>query len=145
MPEDCEVMQKVSVKKSAFSVERAPEKKLDKGESINNIKVKSDEESNIVYPIVVSDGLRILNLGVIDYQRTAFHSPTNIFPIGFKSVRTFSSIIEVGKRAEYTNEIIDDGQKPIFKVTCSEDLQNPIVKDSASAAWLEVIKKINNL
>ena len=111
----------------------------------SNLNVRTDEEGNIIYPIVVTGTLKILNLGVIDCQRTMFHSSANIFPIGFKSVREAASIIELGKRAEFTCEILDDGQKPMFKVTCSDDPHNPIVKDSASGAWLDFVKKTNDI
>jgi hypothetical protein len=39
--------------------------------------------------------------------------------------------------------VIDDGSKPVFKVTCSEAPGNPVERDTASGAWLEFVKKIN--
>ena len=107
--------------------------------------VRTDEQGNIIYPIAVTGTLKILNLGVIDPSRTLFHSVANIFPIGFKSVREAASILEVGKRAEYTCEVLDDGSKPMFKVTCSEDPHNPIIRDSASGAWLDFVKRTNEI
>ena len=74
-----------------------------------------------------------------------FHSPSNIFPIGFKSVRESASILEIGRRAEYTCEILDDGTKPMFKVTCSDEPNNPIVQDSASGSWLQFVKRTNEI
>ena len=111
----------------------------------SNLNVRTDDQGNILYPIHVTQTLRILNLGVIDCHRSMFHSAANIFPIGFKSVREAAGILEVGRRAEYTCEILDDGSKPMFKVTCSEDPQNPVISDSASGAWLVFVKKTNEI
>ena len=50
-------------------------------------------------------------------------------------------MVQKGRRADYTCEILDDGQKPLFKVTCSDDPHNPIVRDSASGAWFHIVNK----
>ena len=42
----------------------------------------------------------------------------------------------VGKRAKYTCEILDGGSKAIFQITSSEDPDNPIRKDTPTAAWV---------
>ena len=33
----------------------------------------------------------------------------------------------------------------MYRVTCSEDPDNPIVKDASSSAWIEVFKRINDI
>ena len=104
-----------------------------------------DEAGNIVYPIVVTGTLKILSLGTIDPHRNLFHSASNIFPIGFRSVREAAGIKEIGRRADYTCEILDDGSKPMFKVTCSEEPDNPVIRDSASGAWLDFVKRTNDI
>jgi hypothetical protein len=48
-------------------------------------------------------------------------------------------------RCEYICEILDGGNAPIFKVTCTEDPDNPLIKDSSSGAWIDICKKINEL
>ncbi len=48
----------------------------------------------------------------------------------------------MGQRADYICEILDGGEKPMFRVTSSEDPNNPIVKESTSGCWLEFAKKI---
>jgi hypothetical protein len=42
-------------------------------------------------------------------------------------------------------EILDGGKKPVFKVTSSEFQDEPLIKDSASGCWLEIVKKIELL
>ncbi len=43
--------------------------KIDPSKPITACKVDRDQEGNIRYPIIVSPTLRILDLGVIEYQR----------------------------------------------------------------------------
>jgi hypothetical protein len=40
---------------------------------------------------------------------------------------------------------LDGGEKPMFRVTSSEDPDNPVVKESTSGCWLEFAKKIEVL
>ena len=52
-------------------------------------------------------------------------------------------MFNLGGRAEYINEIYEDNGKCMFKTTCEEDNQNPIIRDNCSGIWLEIIKRIN--
>jgi hypothetical protein len=107
--------------------------------------IRTDINGNIVFPIEVTGTLKVLSLGVIEYNRNTFHTASNIFPIGFKSVREHMSVLAVGRKALYTCEILDDGAKPLFKVTCSDEPDDPIIRDTASGAWIEFVKRIANL
>ena len=102
---------------------------------VKPIKLERDENGNIVYPFNVTTSLQILNLGTIDSSRKAFHSATNFFPIGFKSIREAPSILEPGKRGKFTCEIFDDGNKPIYRVSSLEDPTKVMTGDSSSAVW----------
>ena len=119
--------------------------KLDPSKPITACKVEKDAEGNIIYPIVVSPCLKILNLGAVEYDRPNYHSARNIFPIGFKSVREYPSMFTPNSRCDYVCEILDGGINPEYRVTCSEDPQNPIIKDTSSGAWIEICRNINEL
>ena len=49
------------------------------------------------------------------------------------------------KKCEYINEVIDNGNAPIYKLTSMEDPDNPIIREASSAAWIEVCKKVNDV
>ena len=51
----------------------------------------------------------------------------------------------MGGRAEYTNEILDVGGKVMFKTTCHEDPNKPILMDTCSGIWCEIIKRVNSV
>lgn len=50
-----------------------------------------------------------------------------------------------GQKADYTCEILDGGEKPLYRVTSSEDPENPIVKDSSTGCWVYICKKVNDM
>lgn len=54
-------------------------------------------------------------------------------------------MFKLNERCEYLCEILDGGNAPLYKVTSSEDPDNPIVKDASSGAWIEVCRRINEL
>ena len=89
--------------------------------------------------------MQILNLGVIDYERPNYHSEKNFFPLGYKALREYTSMFKLNERCTYICEILDGGARPIFKVTCSDDPNNPLVRDSSSGVWIDICKKINEL
>jgi hypothetical protein len=119
--------------------------KIDLKKKFTRVNVERDLEGNIVYPIIITPTLQILNLGTVEWQRPAYHSEKNIFPIGFKSLRKNTSMNVLGKQDEYICEILDGGVKPMFKVTCSSEPSKPIIQSSSSGVWIEICKRINEL
>ena len=113
--------------------------------AFNKFNVPRDTNGNIIYPIIINNNLKILNLGTIVYNNKNYHSEKNIFPIGFKSVREHQSMFSLQNRAEYTCEILDGGAKPQYKLTSNEDVNNPIIKDSSTGCWNVVGNRINEL
>lgn len=96
-----------------------------------------DLAGNVIYPIEIGS-IKIHNLGRIEWKRKSYHSKRMIYPIGFKSSRKFKSMKNAYTNCEYHSEILDGGERPLFKVTSSEDPDNPIIKESSSSAWLVV-------
>ena len=54
-------------------------------------------------PIVLK-GLKILNLGAINYQNPNFHAKRYIWPVGFKSERPYYSMKQAGLREDRETE-----------------------------------------
>lgn len=46
-------------------------------------------------------------------DRPAFHNERYIWPVGFKSTRSYPSMVEPSRRCLYTCRIIDGGDGPI--------------------------------
>lgn len=59
-------------------------------------------------------------------------------------MRNYASMFYQGQRADYTCEILEGGDgRPIYRVTSSEDPENPIVRDSSTGCWVYVCSKVN--
>ena len=74
------------------------ETKIDPKKTIPKVNVDRDDNGNIKYPIIISPTLQILNLGVIEWERPNYHSEKNFFPIGFKSLREYTSMYKINSR-----------------------------------------------
>jgi hypothetical protein len=134
-----------------YKIDKSPKKsnKVKKeGESktykVTPVKYEMLSDGKIKCPIFFGLNLKVLDFGTID-TRPEFHSHSNIYPIGFKSIRTAQSIYTLGDRADFVNEIYEENGKPMFKTTCMEDPDNPIIKDNCSGIWCEIIKRVNEV
>jgi hypothetical protein len=47
-------------------------------------------------------------------------------------------------RTKYVCEILRDVKHPLFKITPSDDLNNPVIAKSASQAWTKILERIND-
>ncbi len=51
-----------------------------------------------------------------------------------------------GVKCEYVNEILEGPEgKPLYRVTCSEDQENPIIKESSTGCWVYICSRVNEL
>lgn len=107
-------------------------------------KVQKDKDGNIIYPVHVSGSLTLIACGKVN-PLPAYHSAHNIFPVGYISERLYASIFERDKKCIYRCEILDGGEKPIYKVTCSEDPDNPIIRDTSTGCWVHICKLVDGL
>lgn len=73
-------------------------------------------------PLHLGQVVTILSLGRVRGDKEAFHSDKYIWPIGYTSMRQFTSLIsnEPDKKCDYKCEILDGGGKPLFRVTPSD-------------------------
>jgi len=110
-----------------------------------NVDIRHDSEGNVILPIKIGVATTIESLGVIIWDRPNFHSEKYIWPVGFKSIRQFTSCVNIDGRCDYICEILDGGPKPIFRVKPSDDMENPAQANSASQAWKIILGRINNL
>jgi hypothetical protein len=100
--------------------------------------INRDEHGKIIFPIQINSSLQLLATGEINIL-PAYHSEHNLFPVGFKSIRTHPSMFKKGVRCEYTNEILEGAEgKPSYRVTSEEDTENPIIRESSTGCWVYI-------
>lgn len=106
------------------------------------VDVPRDANGNIVFPITLKC-LSVLSLGQIVTKRKKYHGKHYIYPVGFKSTRWYPSMKEFSTKTLYVSEILDNGEEPIFRVTCEGTA--PIEANTPSGAWAEVGKRVNDV
>jgi len=110
-------------------------------------KVKRDSNGRPIMPLVVKGGCTIQSLGSIT-PRPGFHTRTYIWPINFTSTRFYSSMRDPSIKVSYTSKIVDTGVAPGFVIEAADDntaepTRKPTVHATASAAWLEILRIVN--
>jgi len=105
--------------------------------------IERDADGQIKLPIQLG-ALTIFSLGTVITDKKKFHHKRYIWPVGFKSSRSYASLKDFNQRCDYINEIVDGGNEPKFIVTCKDDPDNPIISATASGAWTEIVKRIND-
>ena len=93
-------------------------------------------------PFYVGHTLCIVGLGKINTQSENFHTRRHIYPVGFRSTRTYFSIWSPGERMIYRNEIIERDGKPIFRITSADAPDLLVEKETARAAWRDIVRKV---
>jgi len=85
--------------------------------------------------------LTVENLGVIEYERPGFHTERTLYPIGYRSLRCYLSLVNPDTQCNYVCEVVDDGDvTPKFRVSCSDDPDVfTFLGESPSAAWGQVM------
>jgi len=131
------VQSRKSLKSSDGAKGKAKKTKRRNSSSIKQVAV---DKTGAKMPLVIGD-LTVESLGTIIPQQP-YISEKHIWPVGFKSHRSFSSMVNPELRVKYTSEIVDGGDKPQFVVTAEDDPQNPIISYSPSGAWRTVLKKV---
>ena len=93
-------------------------------------------------PIYVGQTLCIVGLGKIHTKSIHFHTRRHIYPVGFRSTRSYFSISSPGERMVYRNEIVERDGKFVFRII-SQDVPDLLVEEeTARAAWRNIVRRV---
>eukprot|EP00698_Gefionella_okellyi_P020055 TRINITY_DN6248_c0_g1_i1.p1 TRINITY_DN6248_c0_g1~~TRINITY_DN6248_c0_g1_i1.p1 ORF type:complete len:1850 (-),score=436.56 TRINITY_DN6248_c0_g1_i1:95-5080(-) len=124
--------------------DRPPVRRIDASDRKKLTPVERDADGRVMLPANIG-GFLVHDLGTVVYDRKEFHSDKYIYPIGYKVVKTAASMLHSGARARYICEILDGDDGPLFRITPEEDKAHPVTHASSSAAWLAVLKKVEDV
>jgi len=96
---------------------------------------------DVEFPYRATGGVTILKLGRIKWDDPEYRSKTNLYPVGFVSERSSSSYMTPGSRVTYRSEILEGPKGPVFRVTASDDPDNPTVARTTTKCWTTVLSK----
>eukprot|EP01102_Stenamoeba_stenopodia_P017678 TRINITY_DN6377_c0_g2_i1.p1 TRINITY_DN6377_c0_g2~~TRINITY_DN6377_c0_g2_i1.p1 ORF type:complete len:750 (+),score=266.72 TRINITY_DN6377_c0_g2_i1:129-2378(+) len=105
-------------------------------------RIEFESFDDIKLPLTVKGGTTIIELGVIQPDKPAFHQKAYIYPLGFESIKKMGSIVNENATTIYHSKIEDAGGNPKF-VVWAEDAPEQIYHNSTSSGvWTEVLKRI---
>ena len=104
--------------------------------------IPSNADGTPIFPIVFGK-MRIESLGEVVFDKPNYHNDRYIWPVGYKSVRPYQSFVDTNSRTEYTSEIVDGGDRPLFQVTAADAPNQPGTGNSPTAAWTGILRKLN--
>jgi hypothetical protein len=106
------------------------------------IDVARDDAGRPILPLQLGS-ITVISLGQIDTS-PAYHNNRYIFPVGYKVQRVYKSMIKPGTHTNYTCTVKEGTTGPKFCVEPADDPDNPVEKDTPSAAWTTVMKIANH-
>jgi hypothetical protein len=128
--------------KGDSSKEKQSKAKKNKRKNLSSTfkEIERDADGSPKMPLPLGE-LTVDCLGKI-IPNSPYITEKHIWPIGFRSYRYFSSMVNPDVRVKYTSQIIDGGDKPQFMVTAEDDANNAIISYSPSGAWRTVLKRV---
>ena len=88
--------------------------------------------------------MRIESLGSVVSDRKEYHNSKYIWTVGFRSVRVYQSFLNPGERTEYISEIVDGGERPMFRVTARDAPNQASLATSATGAWTNMLRQVKS-
>jgi hypothetical protein len=113
-----------------------------KDEKDNVIETSSEIEKDVQLPVNLGV-VTLLSLGKVDLRKN-FHNERYIFPVGYKSERSYNSYLNPSEKIQYTCEILEDpdSDSPIFQVTPKDNPEDKFTSSTPTGAWTPIIKKV---
>eukprot|EP01012_Entosiphon_sulcatum_P010410 TRINITY_DN16076_c1_g1_i1.p1 TRINITY_DN16076_c1_g1~~TRINITY_DN16076_c1_g1_i1.p1 ORF type:complete len:392 (-),score=49.62 TRINITY_DN16076_c1_g1_i1:46-1173(-) len=85
-------------------------------------------------------GFKLISLGHVN-TGAHFSVTRYIFPVGYKIMRLHTSFIKPEEKVEYSCEILEGEEKPLFKVVAA-DSNLVFTADTPSGAWQPILKRV---
>ncbi|KAJ3133825.1 hypothetical protein HK101_004411 [Irineochytrium annulatum] len=107
-------------------------------------RIPTDDNGAPLLPLQI--GVVVIHaLGHIVSDRPTFHTERYIYTPGFKSSRSYMSIVDPSKNVTYECTITDGGDAPRFVVTPEDAPDRASVGVSATGAWNAIVKAAHAL
>ncbi|OHT17419.1 F/Y-rich N-terminus family protein [Tritrichomonas foetus] len=113
-----------------------------------NVSVQSepDKSGKKSLPLTIKSNLVIISLGRVVIDRPGFHNDRYIYPDGFISEHSFTSIKNPNEKTWYRSLILDrGGDTPVFRVELKDDPKIHFEGNVPSKPWMNLIRAIDDV
>ncbi|ORY95004.1 F/Y-rich N-terminus-domain-containing protein [Syncephalastrum racemosum] len=104
------------------------------------VQVEKDEHGNYRLPVEI-DSWTVLNLGYVVYDRPAFHNQRYIYPVGYKVKKWYRSMVDPRSDTQYTCEILDGGQEPVFRLEADDNPGEVYMGPTPTTVWTIAVRR----
>ncbi|KAI9314748.1 hypothetical protein BX666DRAFT_1963106 [Dichotomocladium elegans] len=104
------------------------------------VQVEKDELGNYCLPVEI-DSWTVLSLGEVVYDRPAFHNQRYIYPVGYKVKKWYRSMVDPRSDTQYTCEILDGGQEPIFRLEADDNPGDVYMGPTPTTVWTIAVRR----
>ncbi|KAG1049112.1 hypothetical protein G6F46_001358 [Rhizopus delemar] len=104
------------------------------------IEVEKNKLGQYVLPAEV-DSWTVLNLGTVVWDRAAFHNQRYIYPVGYCVKKWYRSMIDPHSDTQYTCEILDGGEEPIFQLNADDNPNECWRGPTPTTVWTIVVRR----
>ncbi|GAB5587713.1 hypothetical protein Unana1_02613 [Umbelopsis nana] len=102
--------------------------------------MERDQFGQPILPVEI-DSWTVINLGVVDAERPAFHTARYIYPIGYTIKKWYRSMVDAKRDTQYTCRIVDGGEEPRFQVEADDNRGTVFEGRTPTTVWTEVVRK----
>ncbi|CDS05691.1 hypothetical protein LRAMOSA08219 [Lichtheimia ramosa] len=104
------------------------------------VQVEKDDNGNYRLPVEI-DSWTVLSLGDVVYDRPAFHNQRYIYPVGYKVKKWYRSMVDPRSDTQYTCEILDGGQEPIFRLEADDNPGEVYMGPTPTTVWTIAVRR----
>ncbi|CDH56044.1 transforming growth factor beta regulator 1 [Lichtheimia corymbifera JMRC:FSU:9682] len=104
------------------------------------VQVEKDDNGNYRLPVEI-DSWTVLSLGDVIYDRPAFHNQRYIYPVGYKVKKWYRSMVDPRSDTQYTCEILDGGQEPIFRLEADDNPGEVYMGPTPTTVWTIAVRR----
>ncbi|KAG2193986.1 hypothetical protein INT47_000774, partial [Mucor saturninus] len=98
------------------------------------------KDGDYVLPAEV-DSWTVLSLGVVIWDRAAFHNQRYIYPVGYRVKKWYRSMVDPHSDTQYTCEILDGGDEPIFQLNADDNPSECWRGPTPTTVWTIAVRR----
>ncbi|KAI9313819.1 F/Y-rich N-terminus-domain-containing protein, partial [Dichotomocladium elegans] len=101
--------------------------------------VDRDANGNYALPVEI-DSWTVVDLGVVVYDRPAYHNQRYIYPVNYTVRKWYRSMVDAKSDTQYTCRILDNGSEPKFEVT-ADDCPVTYSGPTPTTVWTIIVRR----
>ncbi|KAI7901653.1 F/Y-rich N-terminus-domain-containing protein [Cokeromyces recurvatus] len=104
------------------------------------VEIEKGPDGKYILPAEV-DSWTVLSLGKVIWDKAAFHNQRYIYPVGYRVKKWYRSMVDPHSDTQYTCEILDGGDEPIFQLTADDNPNECWRGPTPTTVWTIAVRR----